>query len=379
MKILVLNTDYPAFIESIAKNNQDWLSLNYEKKTEFYFSQFFGMADYFSKNLNLLGHEARDVVINNHYLQKQWLKDRNISYCRFLDYFDNNRVLRTLKRKLYVPRDWYYCAMLEQIKEYKPDVVYIQLMAHISPEFLRKIKKHCKLLVGQIASPLPLMNNFKEYNLILSSLPNLVEKFKLVGIKSEYFRLGFETEILNHLYKRENSFPVVHIGGYGNLHQERNILLEKTNEITPIDFFGYGLGALSYDSKIRNNFHGEAWGLEMFNILHNSKITMTKHINSVAGDYANNMTLYEATGAGTMLITDEKKNLGDIFKVGEEVVTYKDAEDLAGKIKYYLEHEEERKLIAAAGQKRTIETHNYKLRMEELLAILNNYLGSLKD
>lgn len=374
MKILVLNTDYPAFIESIAKNNQDWLSQNYNEMTKFYFSQFFGTADYFSKNLNLLGHEAQDVVINNQYLQKQWLKENNISYCRALDYFDNNRVLRTIKRKLYIPFDWYYRAMLAQIKAYKPDVVYVQLMAHISPVFLKKIKKHCKLLVGQIASPLPSMSNFKEYNLILSSLPNFVEKFNEAGIKSEYFRLGFESGILDHLTKREKSFPVVHIGGYGPVHQERNILLEKANEITPIDFFGYGLGALAPDSKIRNNFHGEAWGLEMFNILYNSKITMTKHIYSVAGDYANNMTLYEATGVGTLLLTDEKKNLGEIFKVGEEVIAYKDAEDLAGKIKYYLEHEEERKLIAAAGQKRTLEEHNYKIRMEELITILNKYL-----
>ncbi len=374
MKILILNSDYPAFIESVVKNNKDWSSLSYNERAKFYFSQFFGTADYYSKNLNLLGHEAQDVVINNHYLQKQWLKERNIIYCHLLDYFDNNKILRTVKRKLYISNDWYYRAMLAQIKEYKPDVVYVQLMAHISPVFLRKIKKHCKLLVGQIACPLPAMSNFKEYDLILSSLPNFVEKFKAVGIKSEYFKLGFEEEILNHLNKRENSFPVVHIGGYGQVHQERNILLESANEVTPIDFFGYGFSELAPESKIRNNFHGEAWGLEMFNILYNSKITMTKHIQAVANDYANNMTLYEATGVGTLLITDEKKNLGDIFKVGEEVVTYKDADDLAGKIKYYLEHEEERKLIAAAGQKRTLETHNYKVRMKELLIILNKYL-----
>lgn len=377
MKILVLNSDYPAFIESIAKNNKDWSSLNYDEMTKFYFSQFFGMADYYSKNLNLLGHEAQDVVINNQYLQKKWLKERNISYCHLLDYFDGNRILRTLKRKFYIPRDWYYRAMLAQIEEYKPDVIYIQLMAHISPFFLKKIKKHCKLLVGQIACPLPAMNNFKEYELILSSLPNFVEKFNVAGIKSEYFKLGFETEILKHLNKRENSLPVVHIGGYGSVHQERNILLEKASEITSIDFFGYGLGALAADSKIRNSFHGEAWGLEMFNILHNSKITMTKHIYSVAGDYANNMTLYEATGVGTLLLTDEKKNLDEIFKIGEEVITYKDAEDLAGKIKYYLEHEDERELIAAAGQKRTLETHSYRIRIEELLIILDKYLGNI--
>lgn len=379
MKFIIFNTDYPAFIENIVKDNHDWLSYGYEDKTKFYFSKLFGMSDYYSNNLCLLGHEARDFVINNHYLQKKWLQEHNISYNRLLEYLDKSRVLRTLKRKFYFSSDWYYKAMFAQIKEIKPDVVYIQLMAHISPIFLKKIKKYCKLVVGQIACPLPSMSNFKEYDLILSSLPNYVQKFKATGIKSEYFKLGFESEILKYLEKKDNSLPVVHIGGYGHVHEERNVLLEKANEITPIDFWGYDLINLPEGSKIRNNFHGGAWGIDMFNILYNSKITMTKHIDSVAGEYANNMTLYEATGVGTLLITDEKKNLGEIFKIGEEVVTYKDAKDLAEKIKYYLKHEEERKSIATAGQKRTLETHSYKVRMAELILILNKYLDRRND
>lgn len=375
MKFLILNTDYPAFIENIVKDNPDWLSYSYEDKTKLYFSKFFGAADYYSRNLRLLGHEAQDFVINNQYLQKRWLQEHNISYNRLLEYLDKNRILRTIKRKFYFSNDWYYKAMLAQIKETKPDVVYIQLMAHISPVFLKKIKKYCKLLVGQIACPLPGMGNFKEYDLVLSSLPNFVDKFNKAGIKSEYFKLGFETKILNYLEKKADSFAVVHIGGYGHVHEERNVLLEKANEIVPIDFWGYGLNNLPGESKIRNNFHGGAWGIVMFNILYNSKITMTKHIDSVAGEYANNMTLFEATGVGTLLITDEKKNLGELFKVDEEIVTYKDANDLAAKIKYYLEHEDERQTIALAGQRRTLKDHSYKVRMEELIIIINKYLN----
>lgn len=375
MRILILNTDYPAFIENIGKDNHDWLSLNYEKQSQFYFANFFGMADYYSKNLRLLGHEAQDFVINNHYLQKNWLKEHNSDYNHSLERLDKNRILRTLKRKIYCKHDWYYRAMLEQIKEYKPDIVLIQLMAYISPSFLKTIKEHCSLLVGQIACPLPNLNVLKEYDLILSSLPNYVTKFQQAGIKSEYFKLGFETELLDKLQKKDNQPAVVHIGGYGPTHNERNVLLEEANSIAPINFWGYGLNNLSSSSHIRNNFHGEAWGIDMFNILYNSKITMTKHIDSVSGEYANNMTLYEATGTGTLLITDDKKNLNDLFKVGQEVITYKNAQDLAEKINYYLNHEEERKQIALAGQKRTLENHSYKIRMAELITIINKYLN----
>jgi len=118
----------------------------------------------------------------------------------------------------------------------------------------------------------------------------------------------------------------------------------------------------------------EAWGLDMYQILKQSKITLTGHIIKVAGKYANNMTLYEATGCGAMLITDYKSNLHELFEIDKEIVTYRTPEELVRKIKYYLGHKEERKKIALAGQRRTLKDHNYRVRMEELVKILNKYI-----
>lgn len=374
MKILFLNTDYPKFINTSFKNNPRWLSYSYEKQIEEYFSLFFGTSNFYSKNIKKLCEDAKDVVINNQYLQKKWLKEKNIKYSKILEILDKNRITRTLKRKFYLKNDWYYRAMLEQIKEYKPDVIYVQLMAHVSPLFLKKIKKHCKLIVGQIACPIPPLSDFSKFDLILSTVPNYVEKFRKKGLNSEYFKLGFEDTLLQYLKKKDNQPGVVHVGGYGKVHNERNDLLEKVSNRIKIDFWGYGENNLMKNSPILNNFHGESWGLDMFNVLYNSKITTTKHIDSVAGKYAANMTLYEATGVGTLLITDEKENLSEIFEIGKEIETYNNAEDLTKKIKYYLEHEEERLKIAKAGQARTLRDHTYKKRMEELIIILNKYV-----
>jgi spore maturation protein CgeB len=95
----------------------------------------------------------------------------------------------------------------------------------------------------------------------------------------------------------------------------------------------------------------------------------------VAEGYANNMRLYEATGVGTILITDFKSNLNDLFEVGKEVETYKTKEELLEKIEYYLTHETERKIIAEAGQRRTLKDHTYRVRMIELSGILSKYLN----
>ena len=208
------------------------------------------------------------------------------------------------------------------------------------------------------------------YDLILSSLPNQVEWFRSKGVKSKYFKLGFEESILKKLTKNPESYEVTHVGSYGKLHQERNDLLETVAKEVDIKFWGFNTGGLLSGSEILKNYQGEAWGLEMYNILFNSKMTITKHITSVAENYANNMTLYEATGVGALLFVDKKQNLGNIFDLDKEVVAYDSATDLVEKIKYFKNHEQERQKIAIAGQKRTLLDHTYKQRMLELLEIV---------
>ena len=117
---------------------------------------------------------------------------------------------------------------------------------------------------------------------------------------------------------------------------------------------------------------GQAWGRDMYRILYNSKITLNHH-----GDiapYANNCRLYEATGTGTLLITDWKVNLHEMFEIGTEVVAYRTPEECAELIQYYLEHEDERETIAKAGQQRTLREHTYYHRMQELIDIVYKYL-----
>jgi spore maturation protein CgeB len=111
----------------------------------------------------------------------------------------------------------------------------------------------------------------------------------------------------------------------------------------------------------------------MYQILHASKMTLNHHIG-IADPYANNMRLFEATGVGTLLITDWKVNLHDMFEAGKEVVAYRSAEECVELIRYYLEHGDEREAIARAGQRRTLREHTYYQRMQELADIVERYL-----
>jgi spore maturation protein CgeB len=113
----------------------------------------------------------------------------------------------------------------------------------------------------------------------------------------------------------------------------------------------------------------------MYEILRKSKITINHHTD-IAGAYASNMRLYEATGVGTMLLTDWKENLKDLFEPGREVVAYRSPEECKDLISYYLTHDDEREAIALAGQQRTLSEHTYYCRMKDLAEVVSKHLGA---
>jgi spore maturation protein CgeB len=98
------------------------------------------------------------------------------------------------------------------------------------------------------------------------------------------------------------------------------------------------------------------------------------HHIGIAGAYANNMRLFEATGAGCLLITDWKANLHDIFDVGKEVLCYRWPDECVETIQRILADEAKRQAIARAGHEHTLRDHTYARRAEELVDILEQHL-----
>lgn len=374
MKILFIDNYYPDFLDKIEEGIKKDGIVEYEKIKERFFSYYFGTSNYYSKNIANLSWEADDLIINSHLLQLAWGKKINPLHRIVSFVMRNTPVIKKIHAQMGNP-----FILIDQVRNFRPDVIYVQCIGVIHPLVAKILKKNCKLLVGQIASKMPPDNFFVSYDLVLSSLPNIVEKINSLGVKSEYFPIGFEASILNKIKDLENEkYAVTHVGGYGPIHNERNRNLEYAAQKVNIDFWGYGESNLEKESPILKNFHGEAWGLDMYNILANSKITLTGHIKKVAGEYANNMTLFEATGCGALLIADQKSNLNELFEVGKEIVTYESPEEMVEKIEYYMSHEDERIMVAKAGQKRTLRDHTYEKRMQQLDEILKRHLNHLK-
>jgi len=372
MKFLILNWDYSEFINWLYARHPGLERQPYEHQMRARNESLFGTADFYSSNLRKLGHGVWDIHSNNESMQKAWADEHGlqIDFRPRWEFRLRRGIVPWVSR---VRRAWVYDVLKAQIEHYHPDILLNQAMDTIGSSFLKEMKPHLRLLIGQHAAPLPEGEDFSCYDLVVSSLPNMVDYFRKMGLPAEPHRLAFEPRVLQRLRDGEPKTPITFVGSLTVYHNDRVRLLESLCRSLDIKIYGNGVDYLSKDSLIRRRYQGEAWGVDMYQLLFNSKITINHHIG-MAESYANNSRLFEATGVGTLLVTDLKKNLHEMFEPGKEVVVYHSPEECADMIEYYLQHDEERETIALAGQRRTLTDHTYSNRMQELVDIIRKYV-----
>jgi spore maturation protein CgeB len=76
---------------------------------------------------------------------------------------------------------------------------------------------------------------------------------------------------------------------------------------------------------------------------------------------------FEVPGAGGFLLSEESESLAQYFRIGAEMITYRDDDELAEKIRYFLNHPNERDAIARAGYQRVRREHLYEARFAPIL------------
>ena len=369
MKVLIVDTYYPRFLASHYRQN-DLAALPYAEQRRRLLGAGFGVADYYSRHLAANGVAAEEIVANCAPLQLQWARE---NYRPLWSRLPARLAETQLAARLLTMTRAHLLVVAEQVRRARPDVLYLQDLNLIPPGLLRSLRSVVKLVVGRIASPLPPRQFLEPYDLVLTSFPHYVSRLRDAGTTAEYFRLGFESSVLERVGPQVKRYPCTFVGGVSADHARGTAFLEYAAKRASVDFLGYGAETLPKHSAIRARHHGPAWAFDMYRALAQSHITLNRHVD-VAENYANNMRLYEATGMGAMLLTDAKSNLRELFAVGSEVVAYDSVEDAAEKIRYYNEHPTERDTIARAGPARTLKDRTYERRMHELAGILARHL-----
>jgi spore maturation protein CgeB len=384
-----LDTFYSTHPAAREMSYADHLACLVENTTEFVGS--------YIRNFRKLGIESECMIANDFILQSKWARETGINT-------ELNEII-----------------IFEKIKAYRPDVLLVENLSVVTSSLLESVRneiKSVRLIIANHCAPFnpKVLDSLTEVDFVFTCTPGLKATIESMGKKSYLIYHGFDTEILKKLKPDPDLVNDLVFSGSltsgGDFHAKRISLIERIlEEKIPLGLYVnlesiyrirakqsiYLFSNLLKKLRIEKFFdniqllqYGKTWvdpysaalmrhkkpplyGLDMFNLFLASKVILNFHIG-IAGQYAGNMRMFEVTGVGSCLLTDNKENMDDLFKTGTEVVVYDNADDCIEKAIWLLEHDDERKKIALAGQQRTLNTHTVVDRCRSIIEVINNEL-----
>jgi spore maturation protein CgeB len=393
---------YSGFLRSFYRKYPDNKNLTYKDQYENILNETSEPIGSYTIMFNKHGIEAACIITNADFLQKRWQAENGYHSI-------SNRLL-----------------VFEQVKKFNPDVLWIDSIDYFERKWIDLVRQSVpdiKLIIGSHCAPynLRMLENFKNLDFIFTCTPGLKLDLEKNNLKVFLVYHAFDPEVLIKI-NDVNSFPendFIFSGSLykgGGFHDRRIDLLENIlKKNIDLKIYGnlekkcktrakqliyyifrllnflkmsrfinrfpillnqekYGENLVASNSKILTKaVSPPVFGMDMFRLIKKSKIILNIH-GDIAGDYAGNVRLFEATGVGSCLLTDNKKNLSELFNIGKEIVVYNGVDDCIEKIRWLSENEVERKKIADAGQQRTLTSHSVEERCKSIINIISKEL-----
>jgi spore maturation protein CgeB len=86
------------------------------------------------------------------------------------------------------------------------------------------------------------------------------------------------------------------------------------------------------------------------------------------------LRIFDILACGAFVLAEDSRELGRFFKKGEEIISYRKISQIPEICSYYLNHEAERKEIAARGRQRVLKEHTLEHRLSTIIDDVKNEL-----
>lgn len=409
MKIFWIGSAYAgAYENALKKLPKEWLiECSYAQLKQYLDDQY---VDYFSKGmvdaLKLLGYDIESVLFDLPILQKKWVHE-------------NLRQSTELKKE---------DILFKQIKNFKPDIIFVNDCMDVPfLQYIREKISSVKYFIASSGSALAMLPHkqplWQFVDAVLCCAMESVGFLRSQGVNAIHFNHGFfsrmpSKNVVEHMsctfigsIIRESAFHL----------KREKLLIEMSSKLpmaiySPSADISFGTIAKGYfkqivydglqvtpaclrspvinavpklkkfwkagcrpmnpiNFRLMKYLKPAIYGKDMFSVLAASDIVLNIHADS-SPMYASNMRLYETTGMQSCLLTDNRRNMKELFNTDTEVVVYDSAEDCVEKAKWLLNHPKERGKIALAGYKRCMKDHTYEVRARQFDEILKRLIKS---
>jgi len=88
-----------------------------------------------------------------------------------------------------------------------------------------------------------------------------------------------------------------------------------------------------------------------------------------------NQRVFDVPACGGFLLTDHQTAVEGLFEVGEEVITYRDLDEIDDLARFYLRNHAAREAVAAKGRSRVLREHTYRHRLDSIVRRLRELYG----
>lgn len=381
MKFVEVTKLYSKYLEYFYKKNPTILALPYKQHISAIFDDCNMQSNFLEQELEKKGFETELFYYNASDLQYSW-----------------NMEIKT--------KDL-FSIVKKQIKESKPDILYISDLFCFNEEQLKILKEELPKETIFVAWHFGILNDFSNRNAKYFDQIYTGNKY-MTSLLSEYNKNTkllyhtFSPTIINKIQKKEKAGNIVFPGSISlNCQLTRLDMCDAIlRERIPFTFAGEIYGTFNPDNVfdflryikfralykienpkkyksceklLRENLVLGKFGLDYYQFISDNLVCINRHADG-SGTGTGNMRMTEVTGIGSCLLTDYREENKDLFEPDYEIVEYSSNDELAEKAKWLIENPTKAKEIALAGQKKTLNNYTYNNKAEHLIEYLQEIM-----
>lgn len=276
---------------------------------------------------------------------------------------------------------WILRALVRVARAWQPDVVLVIKGGPITPETVAALKAGGRSVVLNVFPDNPLwmmpFECIEAYDLFFTKERYALRALQQAGLRNLYYLPPYCVPDEHHpvtLTAAERQRYAAAISFVGNRYPYRERFLRELADY-PLRVWGRGW-TRARDPAIRRLVAGEAvFGRPKLCVYSGSTLALNHHhpMNDIAGV---NTRTFELAAAGACQVVDFKEELAALFKPGQEVLAYRDLDELRHLLDVYLARPDEARAIGANARARALAEHTVGHRLDEILAALRSRLGT---